>query len=357
MSSERRFELFRMFFSIVIALGVSFILIFLVSKQPVDAIVALVTGPLQKKRNMGNVIESMIPLIFTGTGVCIMFSANQINLAGEGAFHLGGLMATICALSFGLPAFVSPVVALIIATLAGAVFCAIPAVLKVKTNSSVMVASLMLNYVALYFGNYVLHYFIGDAKVGEASASYELPETSELLRLVKGTKIHFGIIIALAVAVLGYFFLYRSKVGYELRLVGENESFARNCGISIVKVILISQLVGGAIAGLGGGVEMLSPLYGRFTWTSLLGYGWDAITICTLSKRNPLKTPLAALFLAYLRVGASIMSRQTDVSLEIVEITEGIIILLVVAEQFLSGTKHKMIAREARKQLKEEEAA
>ena len=356
MSSEKRFELLRTFFSILIALVVSFVLIFLVSKEPVKAITALVTGPLQKKRNMGNVIEKMIPLVFTGTGVCIMFSANQINLAGEGAFHLGGLVASVCALGFGLPAGVSPVVCLLASLVCGAVFCAIPAILKVKTNSSVMVSSLMLNYVALYFGNYILHFFIGDSKVGEASASYKLPAASELIKIVKGTKIHFGIIIALAVAVLGYIFLYRSKTGYELRLVGENETFAKNCGISIVKVILISQLVGGAIAGLGGGVEMLSPLYDRFTWTSLLGYGWDAITICTLSKRNPIRTPIAALFLAYLRVGASIMARSTDVTLEIVEITEGIIILLVVAEQFLSRTKHRMIAKEAKKQLEEEAA-
>ena len=356
MSSEKRFELFRMLFSIVIALAVSFLLIFLVSKQPVEAIVSLVTGPLQGKRALGDVVARMIPLIFTGTGVCIMFSANQINLAGEGAFHLGGLVAAAFVLSLSLPKFVSPLLALILSVVAGGIFCAIPAVLKIKTNSSVMVSSLMLNYLALYLGNYILHFFIGDPSVGEASASYKLPNTSELTTLVRGTKAHTGIIIALAVAVLGYFFLYRSKTGYELRLVGENENFAKNCGISIMKVILISQLVGGAIAGLGGGVEMLSPQYNRFTWTSLLGYGWDAITICTLSKRNPIKTPLAALFLAYLRAGASIMSRNTDVTLEIVEITEGIIILLVVAEQFLSGTKHKMIAREAKKQLKEEEA-
>ena len=357
MSSERRFELLRMFFSIVIALLVSFALIFVVSKQPVDAIVALITGHLQGKRAIGNVFERMIPLIFTGTGVCIMFSANQINLAGEGAFHLGGLVASAFALGAALPAGISPICALILSTIVGSLFCAIPAVLKIKTNSSVLVSSLMLNYLALYLGNYVLHFFIGDPSVGEASASFKLPDASELHTLVKGTKTHTGLIIALAVAVLGYFFLYRSKTGYELRLVGENESFAKNCGISIVKVILISQLVGGAIAGLGGGVEILSPLYSRFTWTSLLGYGWDAITICTLSKRNPIKTPIAALFLAYLRTGASIMARSTDVTLEIVSITEGIIILLVVAEQFLSGTKHKMIAKEARKQLKEEEAA
>lgn len=355
MNSQKRFEIFRMFFSILIALLVSFLLIFLVSEQPVEAIVTLVTGPLQSKRNLANVVESMIPLIFTGTGVCIMFSANQINLASEGAFHLGGLVASVCALGLGLPAGLSPFVALCVAALAGAVFTAIPAVLKVKTGSSEMVSSLMLNYLSLWFCTFILMHFILDSSVG--SASYRLPEESELFTLFRGTRIHVGVFIALAVAVLGYIFLYKTKMGYELRLAGENEKFAKYSGINIVKVILISQLVGGAVAGLGGGVEILSPIYSRFSWTSLLEYGWDAIIICTLAKKNPLKTPLAALFLAYLRTGASIMARSTDVTLEIVQITQGIIILLAVAEQFLSKTKHKMIAREAKAALKGEEAA
>jgi simple sugar transport system permease protein len=218
-----------------------------------------------------------------------------------------------------------------------------------------MVSSLMINYLALYFGNYMLNNVIGDPKA--SAASYPLSDASQLPVLIQGTRVHFGLIIAIAVAILGYIFLYRTKMGYELRLTGENEEFARYSGISIVKVIIISQLLGGFVAGLGGGVEMLSPIYSRFTWTSLLGYGWDAIIICTLAKKNPLYTPFAALFLAYLRTGASIMARRTDVTLEIVQITQGIIILFVVAEQFLSKYKHKMIAKEAKAALKEEEVA
>lgn len=351
-NSAKRFEVLRMFFAIVIALLVSFVLIFFVSDQPVDAIVALITGPLTSKRNLANVAESMIPLIFTGTGVCIMFSANQINLASEGGFHLGGLIAAVCVLHFGLPAGINLPLALIAAAVAGALFTAIPAILKIKTGSSEMVASLMMNYISLWFCTYILMHFIVDPSVG--SASFKFANDMELPTLMRGTRIHLGIIIALAVAVFGYVFLYKTKIGYELRIAGENEAFARYSGINIVKVIVISQMVGGAIAGLGGGVEILSPIYNRFSWTDLLGYGWDAIIICTLAKKNPIKTPLAALFLAYLRVGASIMSRSTDVTLEIVQVTQGIIILLAVAEQFLSKTKHKMIAKEAKAALKEE---
>lgn len=355
MNNAKRFEVLRMVFSIAIALLVSFVLIFFVSEQPVEAIVTLITGPLKSKRNLANVFESMIPLIFTGTGVCIMFTANQINLAAEGAFHLGGLVASVCVLCMGLPAGLGTAVALLLAAAAGAVFTAIPAVLKVKTGSSEMVSSLMMNYLSLWFCTFILMHYICDAAVG--SASYKLPAESELPTLISGTRIHLGLIIALLIAVAGYIFIYKTKIGYELRITGENQKFAEYSGINIMKVILISQLVGGAVAGLGGGVEILGPIYTRFSWVSLLGYGWDAIVICTLAKKNPLKTPLAALFLAYLRVGASIMARSTDVTLEIVQITQGVIILLAVAEQFLSKTKHKMVAKEAKAALKGGEAA
>lgn len=355
MSGVKKFEIFRMFFSVVIALLLSFVIIFMVSEEPLNAIYIMITGPLSSTRNMANVVEAMIPLIFTGTAVCIMFSANQINLAGEGAFHLGGLVAAVVALQLGLPAGVSPVVAILLSGVAGALFTAIPALLKIKTSASELVSSLMLNYISLWFCTFILMHFICDSSVG--SASWQIPEESTLPTLIDRTRIHPGLFVALAVAVLGYIFLFKTKTGYELRLTGQNETFAKYSGVSIIKVIMTSQLLGGFIAGVGGGVELLSPIYTRFSWTSLLGYGWDAIIICTLSKNNPLYTPLAALFLAYLRTGASIMARRTDVSLEIVQITQGIIILLVVAEQFLSGYKHKMIAKEAMASLKEEEVA
>lgn len=354
MNSAKKFDILRTILSVLIAIGISFIIIFMLSDQPFEAIKYLLIGPLTSKRNMGNVIEAMIPLIFTGTGVCIMFSANQINLAGEGAFHVGGLFAACVGMSLTAK-FVTPAAALLVAGVAGAIFTAIPAVMKIKTTANEMVSSLMINYLALNFGNYMLNNVIGDPKA--SAASYALSDAAELPVLLDGTRIHVGLIIAIAVAVLGYLFLYRTKFGYELRLTGENEEFARYSGISIVRVVLLSQLLGGFVAGLGGGVEMLSPLYSRFTWTSLMGYGWDAIIICTLAKKNPLYTPFAALFLAYLRTGASIMARRTDVTLEIVQITQGIIILLVVAEQFLSRYKHKLIAKEAKAALKEEEVA
>lgn len=349
MNKVKRFDFLRLVLSICIALFISFLLIFCVSEEPVNAIFTLVTGPFRSLRTLSNVAEAMIPLMFTGTGVCIMFAANQINLAGEGAFHLGGLAAAAAALCLGLPAGVAPVTALLLAGLAGAAVTAIPALMKIGTGAPELVSSLMLNYVALWLASFVLMHFLLDPATG--TASFPIPAEASLPALFAGTRLHIGFFLALLTAFGGYVFLYRTKLGYELRVTGDSEEFARYSGIRVVRVILISQLVGGFLAGLGGGVELLGPVYSRFTWTSLLGYGWDAVILCTLVKKNPLYIPLAALFLAYLRTGAAIMSRTTDVTLEIVQITQGIIILLCVAEHFLSKYRHALIAKEAQSKL------
>lgn len=346
MIKSNRFSILRTILSILIALGLSFLIIMLVSEHPFQAINKMVTGPLGSKRLFANVIELMIPLIFTGVGVSIMFSANQTNLGSEGAFHIGGLVGALVGVLIPLPAGIHPIVAILLGGLAGSLFTFIPAILKIKTGASELVSSLLLNYLALFFGNYILNYFIRDTDAG-ATVSYLLAKTSKLSVIVKGTNIHTGLIIALLAAVLGYFFLYKSKMGYMIRITGQNEEFAKYSGMDVMKVILISQILGGFIVGVGGSVELLG-MYRRFSWTYLLGYGWDAIIVTTLAKNNPLYVPFAAFFLAYIRIGADIMSRSTDVPPEIVAITQGIIIILIVAEQFLSKYKHKMVAKEAK---------
>ncbi|QSX04946.1 ABC transporter permease [Sedimentibacter sp. zth1] len=354
MSNTTKFNVFRTAVAIIIALAISFGIILLVSEEPVTAILKLITGPLQKSRYFGNVIEAMIPLIFTGVGVSIMFTANQINLAGEGSFHIGGLVASVIAIYVTLPLGLHPIVCILLAGLAGSVVTLIPALMKVKTNADELVSSLMINYLVLFFCNFILLKVIRDPVTG--AGSYLLPKSASLSVIFSGTRIHTGLILAILVALLGYLFLYKTKIGYEIRLTGENEKFAKYSGINVVKVVLISQLVGGFICGIGGGVEILNPIYDRFTWAGLLGYGWDAIIILTLAKKNPLYVPVSAFFLAYLRTGASIMARATDVSAEIVLIIQGIIIVLIVANQFLSKYKNKMIEKEAKKNLNIKEA-
>ena len=346
MDKTIKFNILRTSLAIIIALAISFIIIFIVSEEPVEAISKLILGPLKSKRTIGNVIELMIPLIFTGVGLSIMFSANQVNLAAEGAFHMGGLVGGVVALTLPLPPVIHPIAAIFFGGMAGAMVTAIPAILKIKTSAFELVSSLMMNYLVLYFATYILNYYLRDVDAG-AIVSHLIPKSAKLLKILSGTHVHAGLIIALLTAGLAYVFLYKTKAGYALRLTGENEQFAKYSGVNIVKVILISQLLGGCISGIGGSVQLLG-IYRRFSWVTLLGYGWSAVIVAALAKNNPKYVPVSALFLAYIRIGADIMARNTDVTLEMVSITQGVIIILIVAEQFLSKYKHRAVAREAK---------
>lgn len=354
---ERRFDAFKTFVAIIIALGLAFVVISLVSETPIEAITTFITGPLQRKSRIGNILEMMIPIMFTGTAICIMYQANQFNMIGEGAFLIAANLTTWFAVTHetwsGLPLQIS---CLLVGILAGVASAFIPAILKVKFKANEVVSSIMMNYILLNVSNYILYYKMRDTASG-LQASYKMPEQVGFDVIWQGTRVHTGIIVALIVVVIMYFFIYRTKWGYAIRMVGANANFAKYSGISIFSVAIATQLIGGGIAGLGGSVEMLG-MYDRFYWYGTQpGYGFDGIMVGVLAKNNPLLVPLAAFFLAYMRIGADAMNRTSDVPIEFVSVVQGLIIMFVAAEMFLSKYKHKLIVNNAKKQLETKEAA
>ena len=147
------------------------------------------------------------------------------------------------------------------------------------------------------------------------------------------------------VSILCYIFLYKTKWGYALRATGENEKFALYSGIPVTKVVIWAQIIGTALAGLGGSVEMLG-MHSTFKWTASPGYGFDGVIIATLARNNPGLVPFAAFFLAYVRTGADILNRTSDIPAEIISIVQATIIVLVAAEAFLSKWKEKQIVKQ-----------
>ena len=338
---EQEFNLIRMLVAVAISLALAFCLIVCASSTPLEALSAFLIGPLQTVRRMGNVVEMMIPLLFTGVSVSIMYSCNQINMSSEGAFFLGGVGCAYLATTVSLPAGLHPAVCILAAGLIGALVCAIPALLYIKFRALPVVSSLMVNYVALYFGLFVINYIIRDPAAGYL-CSFEYLDSAVLPHLFSKTKIHLGLIIAVIVIILSYLFLYRSKAGYAIRMVGMNSNFAKYSGISVMGTILGCQLIGGFIAGVGGAVEQLG-MYNRFQYQSLSNHGFDGIMIAILARYNPKFVPIAALFLAYIRVGADVMARTSDVPVEIVNIIQAVVIMFVAAERFLEGWRHRRI--------------
>ena len=346
---EKRFNLIRMLAAVVLALGLALLMIAFISKEPLVAMKHFLLGPLDGMRKFWNVVELAIPLTFTGLAVSIIFSADMANMSGEGAFYMSCAIASWCAINLKLPPVLHILVCLLAGTITGMIITGIPAVLKVKWDANELVSSLMLNYICLYMANYIIRAKIGDTSLGITASKRFLP-TASLPNIIPGSRIHLGIVFIGVLVIFGWFMLYRSRLGYRIRITGKNSEFAKSVGISVGTTIMASQLIGGGIAGFGGATEMLG-MYNRFQYQGLPGYGFDGLIIAILARYNPAFVPIAAFFLAYLKTGASIMNRLSDVPLEIVSIIQAIVIVLVVATKFGDKIKHRAIVKSAQGEL------
>ena len=346
MSRERSFNIIRTAVAMLGAILVAFVIIVLVSDQPVESIKIFLLRPFSTKRYLGNIVETAVPLIFSGLAMAIMFRANLFNLGGEGIFFIAGITGSIAAIWPQLPPIVFPIVCIMAGALTGILVMLIPGVLKAKYGASEMVTSLMMNNILLGVGLYLLNNMMRDPQVASL-VSYQYRSNALLGNIIPGTRVHVGFLIALACAFAAYVFLFKSKWGYEIRMVGNNGRFASYSGINVTKVIIIVHVVAGAIAGMGGIIECLG-MHRRFEWTALPGYGFDGAMIAMLAGNHPIGVIGAAFFVSYLRVGADLVNRASDVPTEMIAILQSIIILLISAERFLHKYKQNWIEKEAK---------
>ena len=314
---NKKFTIVRLLCAFAIAIALSVAVIFAVSEEPVTAIYNLFLGPLQSKRHFFEVFASSVPLIFTGLALGLVFKSGNFSMIADACLYTGAVV--------------------------GGLIGSIPALLKVYFHTNELVTSLMFNYVFFYLGIYNVTKFLADREAG-TFASKKYQATASLGKLISGTNFHVGYLIAIAAVILLYILVYKTKFGYEVRISGSNPEFAKYSGI------IMTQVIAGAVAGLGGAVEQMG-MYQRFNWQDSPSYAWDGVIIAILSGNNPKMVPFAAFFLAYIRVGADLMSRRSDVQNELVSIIQAVLILFVTAERFMAGWKQR---EEAKKALKGE---
>ena len=343
---ERRYEFLRIGTALFISMLLIVLVIALVSKNPLGAVAELLTGPLQSVRRLGNVVELMIPLTFTGLAISMVFKTKRFNLAAEGAFYMAAMVAVLVAINSPFSPAVTVALGILAGALVGGILGFIPAIIKHKFGADELIVSLMQNYIVAFFVQYLLNYVVRDPS-SYSIQSLPLPAGVNLAKFIPGTRIHTGLIILIIIIIIAYIILYRTKWGYVLRLTGSNEKFAKFSGVNVAFVIIIAQVLGTAIAGVGGAVEMFG-IYRTFMFTASPGYGWDGIIVATLAQLNPAFVPLAAFFIAYIRVGADILNRSTNIPPEIVSIVQAIIILFIAAKAFLRHQKEKKIIEKSR---------
>lgn len=354
-SAKSKHTVLRMFVSILIGLALAIVLIFIVSDRPMTSIRYLFTAPVTSLPYFSMWIQNTLPLIFTGVAVCIMFSANQFNLGLEGSFLMGGFVGGALSniyLFKGNP--VSGIVGgCIIGGAVGAIITLIPAVLERLVGASIMVTSLMMNYICLWISQWLLFSYFKDPKTSAGTYYWTDGRTPIFVSTFgKGSSkltVYWAVILATVVVFVFWLILYKTKLGFRIRMVGQNKDFAKYIGVSVPFIAIMSQVLGGFIGGVGGAAEVLS-IFTSYSWQDLTGFGWDGVTMAIFAGNNPKNVPIAALFIGYLRTGAYIMSLKTGVQNDLTSVVEGVIILFLLAERFLQGTYRKMIIKEAERE-------
>ena len=271
-----------------------------------------------------------IPLIVVGVGVSLAFRAGVFNIGGEGQFALGAIAASIVGLFVPSLSVASVALALAMACVAGAAWAGIAAFLRARFGVLEVISTLMLNFVAANLVSYLVR-----GPLQEPSRIYPqselIAEAARLPRLWEGTRLHFGIVIAIVVAALAWWFLARTAAGFRLRAVGASPTAAQVTGrVNAGRVAALALVGSGALAGLAGGLEVSGVTYALYENLSP-GYGFSAIAVAVLAGLHPLRVVPAALLFAVLESGALGMQRDAGVPAVLASVLEAIAILLVVA--------------------------
>ncbi len=349
------YPLIRTAAAIGLALVLATILIFAVSDNPIESLQAFLLGPFESKRDFFGIFVKLVPYLLTGAAVNFMHRSGLFNLGADGALYMGAIVATAVATRVQLPNIIHQTVLILAAALVGGLIGMLPAIFKSKFGANEIVTSLMSNYLFYFFGLWIFYTFLVDPMNG--SQSDLIPETAKLPLLVSGTRLHWGFVIMIVIFIAMYFLIEKSKMGNQLLVIGANKNFAKYAGLSVASTVLLSQFIGGALAGAAGAIEIVG-LFPRFSWITQVTYVWDGLLVNMLANRKMANIPLAALFLAFIRNGADIMARTTGVSDQIVPIIQAIIILLIASDRFLYGIKKKReekAAYENDKKLSDEE--
>lgn len=293
--------------------------------------------------NWGYTLFYATPLIFTGLAVALAFKCGLLNIGAEGQLYVGAFAAAWVGITFTwLPGMMLIPVAMIAAMAAGAGWGAIPGYLKAKFGAHEVINTIMLNFIAVGILSYLTqrHYKVAGDPIMQ---TVEIAEHGQIARLhsflspfgidfPQRIPLNFAFILALLACVAFYFFLWRTKWGYEIRAVGSSQSAAEYGGINVRNQIILAMAISGAIAGMVGINEVLGYRY-RYYHDFSANYGFTGIAVALLGRNHPVGIVLAAILFGALIRGGLFVDIFTDhVSKDLVQVLQAVIILFVAME-------------------------
>ncbi|HZD56612.1 MAG TPA: ABC transporter permease [Anaerolineales bacterium] len=328
--------------SLALIAGAIILLIF--REDPIKVYDALLQGALGSKRTFAETLLSSTPLIFGGLAVAVGFRCGLFNMGVEGQIVLGGLVAAYIGYAWPLPPGIHLLVALLGGTIIGAFWGAIPGYLKAFHRIHEVITTIMLNYIAFAIASYMVAVGGPMKAEGQLPTSPKILESAMLQRILPGTRLSSGIFIALFVTVLIYFFLFQTRLGYKLRVVGFNAEAAEFAGISSKFMTIFAMFISGGLGGIAGAVEVLGVHY-RFYENFSPGYGWDAIAVALLGLLHPVGVVAAALLLGALRSGSVAMQALANISKDMVYILTALIIFFTAMNQTMRPFLERRLSR------------
>jgi simple sugar transport system permease protein len=275
-----------------------------------------------------------VPLALAGLAVAIAFRAGILNVGAEGQLLMGAAVgaatAAVVGTTHGVPSPLAIVLVLITGASAGGAWAAIAALLRQRFGVLEVISTIMLNFLAQYLVGWLVRGPLQEpTHVNPQSAS--LPDALHLPLLLNGTRLHLGFVLAIALALLAWWWLRATASGFRLRAVGANAMAAASAGqIRVGRTVVGAFVLSGALAGLAGSVEFSGvtfALYDNFS----PGYGFTAIAVALLARLHPLGVLATALLFGALEAGANAMQRDAGVPSVVVSVVEAALILLVVA--------------------------
>lgn len=316
--------------AVLLALLIGAVILLISGASPMEAYAALVEGAFGGTAQFSRTLEKTTPLIFSGLAVAFAFKAGLFNIGAQGQLLFGAITAAWLGFALeGLPALIHAPLALLGGGVAGALYGAIPGALKVYTGAHEVITTIMLNYVAINLTDYLADGPLKDTSPGNIVA--RTPAILASAKLPDLGPVPVGFIIGLLMAFLAWWLLWHTTVGYEIRTVGLNPSAANYAGMRVAFTVILTMVISGLLAGLGGAIET-QGVVGRYQPGFNVGLGFDGITIALLGRTNPFGVIPAALLVGAMRTGSSQMQFSANVSAEIIDVILAVLLFFVTAD-------------------------
>ncbi len=324
----------------LVALGfaavVCAVLVMFSGASPLQVFGLMIKGALGTQFAFLETLTRATPLIFTGLAAAVAFRAKLWNIGAEAQLYMGAVMTVV--LGTGLLPLPWPLlipVLMISAMLGGALVLSVPTFLKTRFGVDEVVTTLLFNFIAILFVSMLLEGVLKDPAGMGWPQSEKVVADGLLPKLVKGKRLHFGFVVAIAAAVVIWIIDRRSVLGYEMRSVGHSPKASHFAGIPVNLVLAKTALLSGGLAGLAGWSEV-TGLRGNLNLDLSPGYGYSGIVVAMLALLHPLGVIAAAIFVAAVFVGADAMSRTAGVPSYIAHVMVAVSLLAMVTALMLT---------------------